>query len=56
MRLIQVPYVALSPIPAENPELAGRTYTGKSLEDALINARADLTRQYKGIAIPIIEL
>lgn len=53
VRLVPVPSYAFKPL---NPELSGRTYIGKSPEDALINARADLARHYKGIAIPKITI
>lgn len=53
MKLVRVPWFAYKPL---NPELSGRTYTGKSLDDALINARGDVARHYKGIAIPEIEI
>lgn len=46
-------WVALTP---DHPQLRGRTYTGKSLDDALISARGDVARHFKGIAIPILKL
>jgi hypothetical protein len=52
VNLRSIPYYALTPY--GNPELTGRIYLGKSPEDALINARADLDRHYKGIAKPKI--
>ena len=51
VQLVPVPYFAFRPL---NPELQGRLYTGKSPDDALINARADVARHFKGIAIPKI--
>jgi hypothetical protein len=51
IRLKAVPYFAFT---SDAPELSGHTFVGKSPEDALINARAALARQYKGIAIPKI--
>lgn len=52
IQLRAVPYYAFAPV--DVPELSGHTFTGKSPEDALINARAALARRYKGIAIPKI--
>lgn len=34
----------------DDPHLAGRTYLGRTFEDAFKNARADATRFYKGEA------
>ncbi len=45
--LTPIPYVALVP---DDPRLAGRTYFGKTLDDAYANARADATVFYKGRA------
>jgi hypothetical protein len=47
VNLRMIPYVALVP---DDPRLAGRTYFGKTVQDAFANARADATVFYKGRA------
>ena len=42
-----IPYVALVP---DDPRLAGRTYFGRTIQDAFASARADATVFYKGRA------
>lgn len=47
VNLTMIPYVALVP---DDPRLAGRTYFGRTIQDAFANARADATVFYKGRA------